>query len=129
VQVRQLESILYSVANNPETVSETVKQIITAETAQNEALFGFDFKVDGKSVSNGDIDGVLRESNDEAERLKNWEASKEVGKNLKGGLENLVKLRNETVQALGYDDYFSYQVSDYGMNRGKMMAEMKKMVF
>ncbi|MFB0938062.1 MAG: M2 family metallopeptidase [Urechidicola sp.] len=128
VQVRQLESILYSAANNPETVSETVKQRITAETAQNEALFGFDFKVDGKSVSTGDIDGILRESNDEAERLKNWEASKEVGKNLKGGLENLVKLRNETVQALGYDDYFSYQVSDYGMNRGEMMAEMKKMV-
>jgi peptidyl-dipeptidase A len=128
VQVRQLESILYSAANNPETVSETVKQRITAETAQNEALFGFDFKVDGKSVSTGDIDGILRESNDEAERLKNWEASKEVGKNLKDGLENLVKLRNETVQALGYDDYFSYQVSDYGMNRGEMMAEMKKMV-
>lgn len=128
VQVRQLESILYSAANNPETVSEVVKERIAAETAQNEALFGFDFKVDGKSVSTGDIDGVLRESNDEKERLKNWEASKEVGKNLKDGLENLVELRNKTVQALGYDDYFSYQVSDYGMNRGEMMTEMRKMV-
>lgn len=128
VQVRQLESILYSAANNPETVSEIVKERIAAETAQNEALFGYDFKVDGKSVSTGDIDGVLRESNNEKERLKNWEASKEVGATLKGGLENLVSLRNKTVQALGYDDYFSYQVSDYGMNRGEMMTEMKKMV-
>ena len=128
VQIRQLESILYSAANNPETVSEIVKKRIAAETAQNEALFGFDFKVDGKSVSTGDIDGILRESNNEKERLKNWEASKEVGTSLKGGLENLVSLRNKTVQALGYDDYFSYQVSDYGMNRGEMMTEMKKMV-
>jgi peptidyl-dipeptidase A len=128
VQVRQLESILYSAANNPETVSEVVKERIAAETAQNAALFSHDFKVDGKSISTGDIDGILRESNNEAERLKNWEASKEVGKNLKDGLENLVGLRNKTVQALGYDDYFSYQVSDYGMNRGEMMTEMRKMV-
>lgn len=128
VQVRQLESILYAAANNPEIASETVKDRIAAETAQNEALFGFDFKVDGKSLSTGDIDEVLRESNNEKERLKNWEASKEVGKELKDGLENLVELRNKTVQALGYDDYFSYQVSDYGMNRGEMMTQMKKMV-
>ena len=32
------------------------------------------------------------------------------------------------MRALGYDDYFSYQVSDYGMNRGEMMTEMRKMV-
>ncbi len=127
-QIRQLEGILYSAANNPETVSAVVKNRIAAENAQNEALFGFNFKVDGNSVSTGDIDKVLRESNDEATRLKNWEASKEVGAGLKDGLENLVSLRNETVQALGYDDYFSYQVSEYGMTRGEMMVEMKKMV-
>jgi len=42
-------------------------------------------------------------------RQKAWEASKEVGKVLKDGLENLQRLRNETVQALGYNDYFSYE--------------------
>ena len=128
VQVRQLNTILYAAANNPETVSDLVKERITAENAQNEMLFGYDFKVDGKSLTTGDIDKVLRESNDEAERLKNWEASKEVGKGLKDGLENLRKLRNETVGALGYDDYFSYQVSSYGMSRQEMLEEMNKMV-
>lgn len=128
VQIRQLEGILYSAANNPQTVSEIVSKRIAAESAQNEALFGFDFKVDGNSTTTGDIDAVLRESDDLSVRLKNWEASKEVGVELKGGLENLVTLRNQTVQALGYDDYFSYQVSEYGMTRGEMMVEMKKMV-
>ncbi|MFK7782855.1 M2 family metallopeptidase [Psychroserpens sp.] len=128
VQVRQLNTILYAAANNPETVSDLVKERIAAENAQNEALFGYDFQVDGKSVTTGDIDKVLRESNNEAERLTNWEASKAVGKGLKGGLENLRKLRNETVGALGYDDYFSYQVSDYGMTRQEMLDEMNKMV-
>ncbi|WP_431135954.1 M2 family metallopeptidase [Psychroserpens mesophilus] len=128
VQVRQLNTILYTAANNPETVSDLVKERIAAENAQNEMLFGYDFQVDGKSVTTGDIDKVLRESNDETERLKNWEASKEVGIGLKVGLENLRKLRNETVRALGYDDYFSYQVSSYGMSRQEMLDEMNKMV-
>ena len=128
VQVRQLNTILYAAANNPETVSDLVKERIAAENAQNEMLFGYDFKVDGKSLTTGDIDKVLRESNNETERLKNWEASKEVGKGLKDGLENLRKLRNETVGALGYDDYFSYQVSSYGMSRQEMLDEMNKMV-
>ncbi|MDC9722269.1 MAG: M2 family metallopeptidase [Urechidicola sp.] len=128
VQVRQLEGILYSAANNPETVSDIVSKRIAAESLQNEKLFGFDFQVDGNSISTGDVDKILRESNDLSVRLKNWEASKEVGVELKGGLENLVSLRNQTVQALGYDDYFSYQVSEYGMSRGEMMVEMKKMV-
>jgi len=128
VQVRQLNTILYAAANNPETVSDLVKERIAAENAQNEALFGYDFKVNGTSVTTGDIDKILRESNDEAERLTNWEASKDVGKGLKDGLENLRKLRNETVGALGYDDYFSYQVSSYGMSRQEMRDEMNKMV-
>lgn len=128
VQVRQLNAILYAAANNPETVSDLVKQRIAAENAQNETLFGFDFKVNGKSVTTGEIDAVLRESNNEKERLANWEASKEVGKGLKDGLENLRKLRNETVGALGYNDYFAYQVSDYGMIRQEMLDEMNKMV-
>lgn len=128
VQIRQLNTILYAAANNPETVSELVKVRIAAENAQNEALFGYDFQVNGKSVTTGDIDKVLRESNDEAERLANWEASKAVGKGLKDGLKDLRKLRNETVKALGYDDYFTYQVSDYGMTRQEMLDEMNKMV-
>ncbi|WP_460219525.1 M2 family metallopeptidase [Psychroserpens sp. MEBiC05023] len=128
VQVRQLNTILYAAANNPETVSDLVKERITAENAQNEALFGYDFKVNGNSVTTGDIDKVLRESNNEAERLTNWEASKDVGKGLKDGLENLRDLRNKTVGALGYDDYFSYQVSSYGMTRQDMRDEMNKMV-
>ena len=128
VQVRQLKTILYSAANNPETVSDLVKQRITAENAQNELLFGYDFKVNGTSVSTGDMDEVLRASTNENERLKHWEASKEVGKTLKDGLDNLRNLRNETVGALGYDDYFSYQVSNYDMTRQEMLDEMNKMV-
>ncbi len=121
VQVRQLKTILYRAANNPETATELVSKRIEAENTQNAILFGYTFKVNGKEVSTSDIDKELTLSKDLNKRLEYWEASKEVGKKLKDGLENLKKLRNQTVQALGYDDYYSYQVSDYGMNREEML--------
>ncbi|CAN5484072.1 M2 family metallopeptidase [soil metagenome] len=126
LQVKQLKSILYKAANNPETIQDIVKARIKAETKQTENMFGFDFKIDGKSVSTNDIDGILSSESNMTKRLKAWEASKEVGKGLKEGLVNLRDLRNKTVQGLGYKDYFEYQVSDYGMTTDEMMEMLKK---
>ena len=126
LQVKQLEVILYGAADSPQTVPELVKQRIAAQTAQVETLYGFDFKIDGKSVTTNQIDETLRSSTDMDERLAAWSSSKEVGVELRDGLTNLVYLRNSTVQALGYDDYFQYQVSDYDMTVEEMTDLMNK---
>jgi peptidyl-dipeptidase A len=128
LQAKQLEAMLYEAANNPQTVSELVKERIKAETVQSEKLYGFDFKVSGKSVTTNEIDHTLREETNLKKRLKTWEASKEVGQNLRDGLVNLQQLRNQTVQALGYSDYFSYQVSEYGMTTPEMMDLNKQLI-
>jgi peptidyl-dipeptidase A len=126
IQVKQLKSILYKAANNPQTIKDLVDARIKAETKQTDNLFGFDFKVDGKSVSANDIDGALATEKNLVKRQKVWEASKEVGKGLKAGLVNLRDLRNKTVQGLGYKDYFEYQVSDYGMTTQEMIDMLQK---
>jgi len=128
LQVKQLEAILYAAADNPSTVPDLVKDRIAAETDQVEKLYGFDFQMNNKSVSTNEIDKVLREETNIDKRLQAWKASKEVGRGLKDGLVNLQSLRNKTVQALGYDDFFSYQVSDYGMSRQEMMDMNKRFV-
>jgi len=128
LQIKQFETMLYAAANNPEIVKDLVKKRIKAETEQTEKLYGFEFMIDGKPVTPNEIDRILDESSDLEERLAAWRSSKTVGINLKSGLENLRNLRNQTVQALGYDDYFTYQVSDYGMTRQEMMDLNKKMV-
>lgn len=128
LQVKQLEAILYAAADNPSTVPDLVKARIAAETDQVETLYGFDFKIAGKSVSTNEIDRVLREETQIKKREEAWTASKAVGKELKEGLSNLQNLRNQTVKALGYDDFFSYQVSDYGMSRQEMMEMNKRFV-
>ena len=126
LQARQLKAILYAAARNPQTRPGLVKARIKADAAQTEALFGFDFKIDGKSVTTNEIDRILEEEADEQVRLAAWNSSKEVGKGLKKGLAGLVSLRNQTVQALGYKDFFQYQVSDYGMTVPEMMEQMRR---
>lgn len=128
LQVKQLNKILYLAANNPETLKSLVDERIKAETAQTEKLFGFNFTINGKAVSTNDIDEILGSETDLAKRQAAWEASKEVGKTLKDGLANLQRLRNETVKGLGYADFFTYQVSDYGMTTDEMMQLNKQFI-
>lgn len=128
IQVKQLEVILYAAANNPQTIADVVKERIKAETDQTEKLYGYQYMLDGKKVSTNDIDAILKDEVNLDTRLNAWTASKEVGPTLKDGLVNLRNLRNKTVQALDYNDYFSYQVSDYDMTTDEMMQTMERLM-
>jgi len=122
LQVRQLEVMLYAAGEAPEAAADVVRRRIAAETEQVETLYGYTFKLNGKPVTPNQIDSILRVSTNLAQRRAAWEASKQVGPALRPGLLALRDLRNQTVQALGYPDYFTYQVSDYGMTTPEMMA-------
>lgn len=127
LQVAQLEAILFSAGSDPQTVAPVVKERIRLAIDQTEKLFGFAYAINGKPVSTNDIERILREETRLPVRLAAWEASKEVGKVLKPGVTELRKLRNETVQALGYADFFAYQVSEYGMSTDEMMTMMRRL--
>jgi peptidyl-dipeptidase A len=121
LQVRQLEVMLYLAAEKPEPAAEVVARRIAAEAGQTEKLYGFQFKLKGKPVTTNAIDESLRTSRKLPARLAAWQASKEVGPVLKPGILALRDLRNQVVGSLGYPDYFSYQVSDYGMTADEML--------
>lgn len=128
LQVLQLERILFAAGEAPQSIPQVVNARIAAETEQVEKLFGYEFTLAGKPVTPNDLDRILRESRDPAARRAAWEASKTVGPVLRPGMTNLQRLRNQTVQALGYPDYFTYQVSDYGMETPEMLALNERMI-
>jgi len=128
VTVKQLEWVLFNAAEGPMTNPKLVSDRITAETAQASTMNGFVWKVDGKAVSANQIDKVLGESKDAAERLKWWTASKENGPALREGLVKLRDLRNGCARELGYSDYFALQAAKHGMSSEEMLALNRKFV-
>lgn len=121
IQRTQLKAMLYNAGNGPQTVADVVRRRIAADAAQNEKLYGYRFTVAGREVTPNQIDSVLRNSGNIADRRAYWEASKAIGPTLKPGIVELRALRNQAVQALGYDDFFTYQVSEYGMSTDEML--------
>ncbi len=121
LQVMQLEKMLYMAAEGPQTIPDLVAERIAAEAEQVENLFGFEYRLRGRPITPNEMDQLLRTATDLSERRAVWEASKEVGPMLKPGIVRLRDLRNETVRALGYSDFFAYQVSDYGLSTDQML--------
>ena len=121
LQVRQLERALLNAAEGPMTDPDLVNRRITAETAQNSALNGFQFRLRGSNVVANDLDRVLSKVTDLTERRAAWEASKLTGPALKPGLVKLQGLRNGVARELGHSNYFSLQVAGYGMKADEML--------
>jgi len=128
LQVTRLEKMLYMAAEGPQTIPEVVRRRIAAEANQTEDMYGFEFRLRGRPVTPNEIARLLRESTDLGERRAVWETSKAVGPVLKPGLVELRDLRNQTVRALGFDDFFAYEVSDYGLTTDQMLRLCDQLV-
>ncbi|MCB0397828.1 MAG: M2 family metallopeptidase [Flavobacteriales bacterium] len=128
LEVRQMEAILYMAASSPASVANIVKAKIAADARQTTNLFKFTYTLNDKEVSTNQLDSILAHSTNETDLRQAWEASKTVGKVLKDGVDTLRLLRNQCVQALGYKDYFAYQVSEYGMSTDEMKQLCNQMV-
>ncbi|MGZ4101717.1 MAG: M2 family metallopeptidase [Bacteroidia bacterium] len=128
LQVRQLNTIMFNAGANPEAAGDLVKKKIDATNKQIGLLYGFKFTLNGKEITPNDIDGTLEKSTNEKQRLETWTACKEVGKVLKTGLTNLRDLRNGCVKPLGYNDYFAYQASEYGMSTDELINTTRGMI-
>ncbi|GAB4206719.1 MAG: hypothetical protein OHK0013_23650 [Sandaracinaceae bacterium] len=132
---RQLRAMLLQAAQAPQTAPDLARRRVAAEAAQSARLDGFQFclerRRDGtcaRPVITNDLDRILSQSTDLAERRRAWEASKEVGQTLRDGLVELRDLRNGVAREMGYHDYFELMVSNYGMTVDEMMELLARLV-
>jgi peptidyl-dipeptidase A len=132
---RQLRAMLVQAAQAPQTAPDLARRRVAAEAAQSARLDGFQFCLErrpdqscARPVITNDLDRVLAESTDVAERQHAWEASKEVGTTLRDGLVELRDLRNGVAREMGYHDYFELMVSNYGMTVDEMMELLARLV-
>jgi len=106
---RQLELIYLRFLEN-QIPSDLMEKMVKLSTEIEETFNTFRGKVDGKEYSRNDVMNVLKESKDSAMRKKVWEAHKEVGNLVSEKLKNLIKLRNEAAQKLGFNNYREMQL-------------------
>ena len=121
LQIRQLDRCLLNAAEGPMTNPDLVNARVTAETAQNSTLNGFQFRLDGTNCVANDLDRVLTQSTKLKDRQAAWEASKMTGPALKSGLVKLRDLRNRCATELGHSNYFALQVASYDLTAAEML--------
>jgi peptidyl-dipeptidase A len=131
LSIRQLDKLLLSAADAPATLPDVVERRLEAEARQSAILDSYTFCLQNgakgacvQPVSANDIDNLLRDSRNLKERERAFVASKEIGRALKPGLEELRGLRNQVARGMGHSSFFALQVADYGMTVEEMMALM-----
>ncbi|MBQ7528998.1 M2 family metallopeptidase [bacterium] len=89
---------------------EITKKIIVLESEVDKIFNTHRSSVKGKTLTENDVRKVLSESNDSKEARLAWEGYMAVGQKVAEPLKELVKLRNQMAQGMGYRDFFAMQL-------------------
>jgi peptidyl-dipeptidase A len=98
--------LLYNSYLTNQIDSMLMRKIVEKSAAIANKFNTFRGALDGKEVSDNEIDDILQKETDSARRQKTWEASKMVGKAVAPMLIELVKLRNKAARQLGYKNFY-----------------------
>jgi peptidyl-dipeptidase A len=107
---RQLEVLRLSLTGN-QMDEEQRLEMVTLSSAVEGDFAAYRPEVDGRRLTENDVETILKESSDEDERRRAWEASKEIGGVVAGRVRELARLRNQVARDLGFADYYRMSLS------------------
>ncbi len=81
------------------------EEIINLSTKIEQNFSTFRAEINGKQLTDNEVDELLEKSTDSEKLEETWKASKEIGRIVADDVINLVKLRNKGAQELGYENY------------------------
>jgi peptidyl-dipeptidase A len=126
---RQL-TIIYNNYLTNQNDTTLMRKIVEKAAAVQNKFNVFRPTIDGKEVSDNDIENILKTEKNSAKRQKAWESSKEVGNAVAADVIELVKLRNEAAQQLGFKNYYEMSLTASEQSVGEVVAifdELKKL--
>jgi len=107
---RRAAEILLNESRGRQVDDEILESLIRQQNKIEQAYTIFRAEIDGKEISDNQLEEILS-SSDNSDTVKvHWEASKEIGNNIASELIELVKLRNASAHKLGYENYHSMQL-------------------
>lgn len=109
VLARSVEVTYYDFLSNQADTS-LLRKITEVETRVEKKFNTFRGEIDGKKITGNDIKDILKNCDDSIKRKKAWEASKQVGPEVESDMLELVKLRNESARAMGFDNFYQLKL-------------------
>jgi peptidyl-dipeptidase A len=106
---RQLDIIYDSYLKNQIPVSQ-MEAMINLQAQIEQKFNTFRAQVDGKTLTDNDIEQVLRTSGDSLKLEAAWKGSKEIGRVVAPDILRLVKLRNAAAKQLGFANFREMQL-------------------
>ena len=123
---RQLQVLRLSLTGNQMT-DDLRAQIVDLSSSVESDFNSYRAKLDGKSVSDNDIEEILKSSDDVDLRRRAWEASKEVGGLVAPRVRELARLRNQVARDLGYADYFRLALELQELDEDWLFATLEEL--
>lgn len=106
---RQLTLLLLEFKKN--SIPQDIQHAIANKESEIELCYAnFRPELEGKSVSENEIREILKQELDPEKRERAWTASKLIGEVLAPQILELVILRNQAAQSIGYNDFFQMQL-------------------
>lgn len=102
---RQL-NLFYNEMLENQITEEEIKVMVHLESELEKEFANFRPEVDGKKITDNDINEVLENCNDSEKRENYWKAGHRIGERIHSRLIDLIKLRNKAARKLGYENYY-----------------------
>ncbi len=106
--------VLYNSFLGNQVDEKLMEELIKAQTKLEQKYSTFRAVVDGKKLTDNEIENVLKNSTNSKELEKCWLASKQIGDSVAANVVALVKMRNNIAHELGFSNYqeMSMKLSD-----------------
>ncbi len=107
---RQLD-VLHNSYLETQIEPELLKKIVDLGTEIEKNFSTFRGTIEGEKVTDNEIKEILKTQTDSLKRSQAWLASKQVGAEVADDIIQLVKLRNQAAQKLGFDNYHTLSLA------------------
>ena len=118
---RQLDVVYNQFLANQADIN-LLNEIISKSTNLERMYGEYRASLNGKSITDNDVENILRTSTNNKELKAVWESHKGIGKVVEKELIEVVKLRNKVAQSLGFDNYHSMSLELSGQKPEEITA-------
>lgn len=105
--VRRQLKLLYLGHLTGQKDPEMIEQLTEMEREISQTFINFRGELDGRRLSDNEIEAVLRKSTNSQEARNAWMAGKQVGAQVADRVREVVRLRNEAARGLGFPNHYA----------------------